>query len=142
MRGFKTRKPQMTRLVGTARLGGDLHYNSIEATADHSHCVLEGDELQDRFVKHGHGAVRSPSTTTIELFFPQNGQYGDEPDIMLRADASSDGHPREIRRIELFDEVIYQDAFVNSWKARTSTSVAFSVEKIHNARLRIRFELL
>jgi hypothetical protein len=105
--GFKTIEPGMLRLVGTARLGGDLHYNAIEATADHSHSELEGEELQERFVKFGHGAVRSPSQTFVDFFFSDEGKYPDEPSLTLQTDAASDGRPHEIKHIELFDNVIY-----------------------------------
>jgi hypothetical protein len=117
----------MLRLVGTARLGGDLHYNSIEATADDSHSLLEGQDLQERFVKFGHGSVRSPLQTFVEFFFPEDGKYPDEPSLTLQTDAAADGRPHEITHIELFDTVIFQDAFVNTWKARTRTGIAFSV---------------
>ena len=138
--GFKTLKPGMLRLVGTARIGGTLHYNAIEATADQSHSILQGEQLQERFVKYGHGSVRSPSRTFVEFFFSEDGKYPDEPAVALQADASADGRPHEIKRIELFDDTIYQDAFVNTWRAHTRTGVAFSVAKLQDCRLRVRFE--
>jgi len=140
--GFKTIKPGMLRFVGTARLGGVLHYNSIEARADHSQSVLEGEELQERFVKFGHGSVRSPSQTFVDFFFPEDGKYPEEPSLTLQTDAASDGRPHEIKRIELFDDVIFQDAFVNTWKARTRSGVAFSVASLADCRLRVRFQFL
>lgn|GEM_PF-6371780 len=132
--GFRTlNSNKMLKLVGSGRLGAPLGYNAIEATALESHCVLEGDDLVAQ-IKAGGSAIREPVSTILEFFLPVEGRVPSEPNLIL--EKTSTGHPDEVQRLELFDNVIFQDSFVRNWTVRTGAGQTWSIESIHGARVR------
>ena len=144
VRGFKSMKSDLLKLVGSARLGRPLGYNSIMLSATESHCVLEGDELAKRVNGHtgfGDSVIRQPVSTTVEFFFRSNGKLPDEPTLSLEKTFTT-GKPDEVKHLELFDNVLFQDSFVREWTAQSATGQNWSVADLRNARVRLRFALL
>jgi len=144
IRGFKGIKSDLLKLVGTARLGGPLGYNSITLTAAESHSVLEGEDLMKRIQSHtgfGDSAIRQPVSTTVEFFFPTDGEVPSDPTLALKKTFTT-GKPDEVKRLELFDNVLFQDSFVREWTAQTQVGQNWSVADLLGSRLRVRFELL
>lgn len=143
-RGFKTSKSDLLRLVGTARLGGPLGYNSIELTAQESHCVLEGEDLVKRIREHsgfGNSVIRSPVACTLEFFFSADGAIPVEPTLALKKTFTT-GLPEDVRRLELFDTILFQDSFLRQWSAQTQTGQNWSIADLRGARFRMRLDLL
>ena len=143
-RGFKTSKSDLLRLVGTARLGGPLGYNSIELTAHESHCLLEGEDLVKRIREHsgfGDSVIRSPVACTLEFFFSADGAIPVDPTLVLKKTFTT-GLPDDVRRLELFDTVLFQDSFLRQWTAQTQTGQNWSIADLRGARFRMRFDLL
>jgi len=144
VRGFKGIKSGVLQLAGTARLGGSLGYNPIELTATESHCILEGDDLNRRIQSHtgfGESAIRQPVSTTLEFFLPIDGTILKQPTLVLEKTFSS-GKPDEVKHLELFDNVVFQDSFVKEWTAQTDAEQSWSVANLRNARIRLRLKLL
>ncbi|MBK9166393.1 MAG: hypothetical protein IPM24_02895 [Bryobacterales bacterium] len=143
-RGFKTSKSDLLRLVGTARLGGPLGYHSIEQTAQESHCVLEGEALAKLIREHsgfGDSVIRFPVACTLEFYFSADGSLPVEPTLVLKRTFTT-GRPNDVKRLELFDTVIFQDSFVRQWNAQTLTGQNWSIADLRGARLRLRLDLL
>lgn len=144
VRGFRSLTSDFLKLIGTARLGGPLGYNSIELTAVESHCVVEGDDLFKRIQDHtgfGSSAIRDPVDTTVELFFPTDGEVAREPSLVLKKTFTT-GKPDDVKRLELFDNVLFQDSFVREWRAQTQGGQNWSIADLRCSRLRVRFEFL
>lgn len=142
--GFKNIKSDFLKLVGSARLGGPLGYNSITLSATESHCILEGEELIKRIQSctgFGDSAIRHPVTTTVEFFFPTDGALPCDPTLSLEKTFIT-GKPDEVKRLELFDTVLFQDSFVREWTAQTQTGQNWSVADLRDSRLRVRFNFL
>ncbi len=143
--GFKGVKSDLLKLVGSGRLGGPLGYNSIQLDAIESHCILKGDDLQRRIESHsgfGGGVIRQPMHTTLEFFFPSDGVMPEEPSLVLEKTFDGSGKPNEVKHIELFDNVIFQDSFVKDWTAQTGLGRSWCIENLRNARVRFRLNLL
>jgi hypothetical protein len=141
--GFKSlQSNKMLKLVGSARLGGGpLGYNSIDATASESHCILEGDDLVTQIKKQngGHSVIRGPVDTLLEFFLPIEGTVPNEPNLVLKRIFTT-GHPDEVQRLELFDTIIFQDSFVREWKVQSGQ--AWSIENIQDARVRFTLKFI
>jgi len=139
--GFKSIKSDLLQLVGSTRLGG-LGYNSIELTAEESHCVLEeGERLSSLIESHsgfGESVIRPPMSTTLEFFIPVDGAIPAQPTLVLKKTFANG--PYEVKRLELFDNVVFQDCFVKKWHAQTGADQNWSVANLSNAR--IRFSLI
>lgn len=143
--GFKTVRSDLLRLVGSARLGGPLGYNSIQLDAIESHCILKGDDLQRCIKGHtgmGESVIRQPMHTTLEFFFSSDGVVPEEPSLILEKTVDGSGNPNEVKHIELFDNVIFQDSFVRDWTTRTESGRSWCVDNLRNARVRFRLNLL
>ena len=143
IKGFRDIKNEYLKLVGTVQLGG-IGYNPIEATATNSHCVLEGEHLSKLIKKHtgfGESAIRYPVSSTLEFFLPIDGILTEQPTLVLEKTFTS-GKPDEVKRLELFDNVIFQDCFLKNWTAQTGAGQNWSVANLHNARIRLRLKLL
>ena len=135
--GFRSLSPnKMLRQIGSGRLGGSLKYNWIDATALESHCVLQGDNLVAEIKKHGNSVIRDPVSTILEFFLPVEGNIPKEPNLVLEKTFTT-GHPDEVTRLELFDKIIFQDSFVRSWTVHTGAGQTWSIENIHEARVRL-----
>lgn len=144
VKGFKRSSSNLLRLVGTARLGGPLGYHSIEQTAQETNCVLEGDDLAKLIREHsgfGDSVIRSPVACSVEFFFPEAGSMPVEPTLALKK-AFTTGRPDEVKRLEVFDTVVFQDCFVRQWSAQTQTGKNWSIADLRGARFRIAFDLL
>ena len=135
-RGLKSNN--VLKLVGSARLGGPLGYNAIDATASESHCILDGENLVAQIKKHtgGNSVIRHPVSTVLEFFLPVEGRVPDEPNLILKKTFTT-GHPDEVTRLELFDNVIFQDSFVRNWTVHTGAGQTWSIENIREARVRL-----
>jgi hypothetical protein len=139
--GFRSVSSDILKLVGTARLGGPLGYNSIEATASESHCVLEGDKLVNQIKQHtGFSAIRESVSTILEFFLPVDGDVPSESNLVL--EKTFTGHPDEVIRLELFDNLVYQDSLVKNWTGHVGATQSWSIENLHNARVRLTLKFL
>jgi hypothetical protein len=142
VKGFKSSHSDILKLVGTARLGGSpVGYNSIEATASESHCVLEGDALDDVIKKHtGFSVIRQSVNTTLEFSLSVAGEVPDQPNLVL--EKTFTGSPTEVKRLELFDDIVFQDSFVRDWTGRVGAGESWSIENLVNARVRFTLTFL
>lgn len=144
VRGFKSIKNEFLKLVGSARLGGRLGYNSITLSATESHSTLEGQDLSTRIEKQTgfvETAIRHPVGIFLDFFFSSDGKLPQEPSLSLEK-AFTTGKPDEVNRIELLDTELFQDSIVREWTAQTQTGQNWSVADLFNARLRLRLEFL
>lgn len=142
--GYKSLKSDVLQLVGTARLGGSGLYNYIELSPKHSHSKLSDEalgELIDRYSGWGDGVIKSPVSTTIEFFFPATNSEPDKPSLALKK-AFGDGKPREVKSLELFDDLIFQDVFATGWEVTTPSKRAWNVNDLQGARVRLQWEML
>jgi hypothetical protein len=143
IKGFRDIKNEYLKLVGTVQLGG-IGYNPIEATATKSHCVLEGVQLSNLVENHtgfGESAIRSPVSSSLEFFFPIDGSLPEQPSLELEKTFTS-GKPVEVKRLELFDNVVFQDCFVKQWTAQTGSEQNWSVANLRNTRIRLRLNFM
>ena len=139
--GFRTlNSNKVLRLVGSARLGGGpLGYNSIDATASESHCVLEGENLVAQ-IKGGGSVIREPVSTVLEFFLPIEGRIPSEPNLVLNKPYTEPSY--EVQRLELFDNIVFQDSFIKNWTVHTGAGHAWSIENIHGARVRFTLKFV
>jgi hypothetical protein len=106
-----------------------------------SHCILEGDALGSVIKKHtGFSAIREAVSTILEFFLPVNGDIPDQPNLVL--EKTFTGSPTEVKHLELFDDVVFQDSFVRDWTGRVGAGQSWSIENLENARVRLTLKFL
>jgi hypothetical protein len=141
--GYKSLKREFLQLTGSAKIGGATTYNYIEYQPAHSHCVLKGDALRqvaNSFTGWGESIIKSPLAITVDFFIGKNSS-AELPSLTLDK-TIGDGRPHDVKSIELFDEIMFQDAFCVGWKVNNPTKQAWSIGDLEGTRLRIRFKFM
>lgn len=144
VQGYKSLKSDLLKLLGTTRIGGHGIYNSIEFSPNESHCTLDKQSLASLIENHsgfGESAIKSPIETTIECFFPNTGTEPDKPSLILEK-AFDDSKPRNVRSLELFDDVIYQDVFATGWEVTNPSRRAWSINHLQGALVRLQMKFM
>lgn len=142
VRGYKALKSDLLQLVGTARIGGHGIYNAIEFTPKTSHCTLSKKALEAEIDGHsgfGESIIKGPTDTTIEFYFPRSGS-SDTPSLVLKK--AFEDKPRTVKKVELFDDVIFQDVLARGWQVTNPSKRAWSVTDLQGARVRLQMKIL
>jgi hypothetical protein len=138
--GYRSLSPAL-KLVSVAELGSHGIYNTIEEEPSESHCTLKGDELSE-VIESAPGlreyVTKSISSCQISLFLPDSEK---EPSLSLRTKFPED-KPRYVQRLQLFDDVIYEDAYFDGWEVTNYSGKSWSVYDLVGARLEIAFRIL
>lgn len=138
--GYKSLKLDLLRMVGTVVLDGHGFHNPIELSPCESHCVIEKSELDSLINEHsgfGESAIKGPIRTTIEILF-----FQDKSDASLTLTKSFEGKPRNTRKLELFDDTIFQDVFDTGWEVINPSKRLCTIKDLLNARLRLQMRFM
>jgi len=142
-RGYKSLKSDVLKLVGTATIGGHGIYNSIEFSPKESHCTLDKQSLE-ALTKKSSGfserAIKSPSETTIDFFFPNSGSEPAKPSLVL--EKAFEDTPQNVRSLQLFDDVIFQDVFAIGWEVTNPSKRAYGITDLRGARIRLQMKFM
>ena len=141
--GYKSLKADFLKLVGTATIGGHGLYNSIECSPNESHCTLDKQSLQSLIENHsgfGETAIKGPLDTTVEFFFAHAGSDPEKPSLVL--EKAFEDKPRNVKSLELFDDVIFQDVFATGWEVKNPSKRAWSINDLQGARIRLEMKVL
>jgi hypothetical protein len=142
-KGYRSLKSDILKFVGTARLGGHGFYNPIECSPNESHCILEKKALEPLIENHsgfGEYAIKGPLHTTIEFTFPNARSDPDKPSLILVK--TFEDRPRSVKRLELFDDVIFQDVFSTGWEATNPSKRAWSINHLQGARVTLTMKFM
>jgi HNH endonuclease len=143
VQGYKSLKSDLLKLVGTATIGGHGIYNAIEFSPDESHCTLDAQSLESLIENHsgfGESAIKTPLETTVEFSFPHAGSEPDTPSLVLKK--AFEDKPRNVKSLELFDDVIFQDVFATGWEVTNPSKRGWSTNDLQGARVRLQMKLL
>lgn len=142
-RGYKSLKSDLLKLVGITRIGGHGIYNSIEFSPNESHCTLDKQSLKSLIENHsglGESAIKGPLETTIDFFLPDSGSEPDKPSLVLKK--AFEDRPQNVRNLELFDDVIFQDVFDTGWEVTNPSKRAYGITDLRGARVRLQMKFM
>lgn len=136
VKGYKSVKPnKYLKLVSTISLS-DIPFNSEDESPVKSHCKIQGEIIEKikKESKHKDSVVKLPSDIKIEIYTPNSDVT---PEIVFEADYIYTDQPNNIREIRLYDNYLYQDAKVTTWKIKTAMQRSYGLKDLKNCRIRI-----